>query len=117
MISVTEQILIAFVCVFAVIGVLTVLYSAIDALWDNNNAAETELVMFVKDREENIEGAVRSIVRAVTATSESIKPSAIIAVDCGSTDETRAILESMTDENELLKYCTKDEYIDYVKSL
>lgn len=112
-----EQILIAFVCIFAVIGFITVAYSVVDALLGRSGVQnEAELVMFVRNRENDIEGVVRSLERAVIATAGSIKPSCITVVDCGSEDETKKILTHLTDEIELLRYCTKDEYIEFVLS-
>lgn len=112
-----EHILIAFVCIFAVIGFITVVYSVLDALPKSSGAhSEAELVMFVKNRENDIEGVARSLERTVSATTCSIKPTSIIMVDCGSTDDTKQILTHLTDDIGLLKYCTKEEYLDYVKN-
>lgn len=112
-----EQILIAFVCIFAVIGFITVAYSVVGVLFERSEGqSEAELVMFVKNRENDIEGVVRSLERTVSATAGSIKPSSITVVDCGSEDETKKILTHLTDEIELLKYCTRDDYIEFVLS-
>ncbi len=111
-----NQILIAFVCIFAVIGLFTVVYSIIDSFSRSYlPGSEAELVMFVKNRESDIEGMIRSIDRSAKLTSSSLKPREIIAVDCGSTDETISILTHLTRDIENLKYCTKDEYMEYIK--
>lgn len=113
-----NQILIAFVCIFAVIGLITVLYSIIDALiFTSSNKEEFEVVMFVKDREDDIEGAVRSAARSVQMASSSLKANGIIVVDCGSTDETLHILANLTQDIDGLSSCTKEEYLSYIEKL
>lgn len=112
-----EQILIAFVCIFAVIGLITSVYTVIDLFMPKPSyGEEIELVMFVRNRENDIEGVVRSIDRSMKLTASSFKPREIVTVDCGSTDEIKYILTHLTRDIEGLKYCTKDEYLDYVRS-
>lgn len=113
-----NQILIAFVCIFAVIGLITVLYSIIDALvFTSSNGDDFEAVMFVKNREDDIEGAVRSAVRAVQMTSSSFKANSIVVVDCGSTDETLHILTNLTQDIDGLSCCTREEYLRYIEKI
>lgn len=110
-----EQILMAFIFIFAVIGIITVAYSVIGAVYGSRSiGSNAELVMFVKDREEDIEGSVRGMYRA--ARSADLQPSAVVVVDCGSSDGTKKILDAIAREKELLKVCTQEEYIEYIKN-
>lgn len=111
-----QQILIAFVCIFSVIGLITVVYSIIESLIPKSlSGEEADIVMFVKNRENDIEGVIRSIDRSIKLTPSTFKAREIVAVDCGSTDETKHILTHLTRDIESLKYCTKDEYLDYIQ--
>ena len=106
-------ILLLFVGVFAVIGLLTSLYAALEAFcYGRGEPTDTEVVIFVKDCQDSIEGTVRSYAARLKSGLCSIEAEMLAVVDRGSTDETGIILSRLEREISILKVYTVDEYIE-----
>lgn len=111
-----NQVLLAFVTVFAVVGFLTILYSIVDAFSSRKTTLEdTELVMFVKNREDDIEGIVRMLGNRLKNPERTIEPIQLSVVDYGSTDTTKALLEKLTKDIDILEFYTKDQFLEHLE--
>ena len=110
-----NQVLLLFVGVFAVIGLITSLYTVLESFSaDTKVTAYGEFVMFVRNCEDEIEGMVRRIAGQLTSGLSRITADRLCIVDCGSSDETIQILSKLQTDIDIVKIYTKDEYIEHI---
>lgn len=75
------------------------------------------LVMFVKNREESVEGMVRSAVWRALSKSGGRTVNDIVVVDLGSEDETFEILMRLQSEYEFLYAMRREQYIEKIQEM
>lgn len=107
-----NQILMLFTAIFAIIGLLTAVYAAVQAFrhGKRKNAA-AELTLYVKDCEDSIEGEIREYAARLSSGLCGVDADALTAVDMGSNDNTLQILLRLERDISILKVYTKDAYI------
>ena len=74
-------------------------------------------VISVKNQADSIEAILRSTVWQMLSQSHSRNVCDIVVIDTGSTDETAAILHSLSCEYEFIHPMTKQQYIELIDSL
>lgn len=112
-----NQILLLFAGFFAVVGFITILYAIIEALSCNSKSnIPCEVVLFMKDCEEDAEGAIRQLAGQLSSGLSGIQIQSISAVDCNSTDQTAKILSKLSGDIDIVKDYTADQYIEHIKN-
>ncbi len=104
--------------IFAIIGVITVLYCAMEAFsrFKRQNLS-AEIVLYTKNDEDSIEGLVRSTAARLGSGIANIPANSLTVIDTGSTDDTPKILARLSNDISILKVCTKDEYIKHIEEI
>lgn len=100
-------------CVFAVCGLISIISKWVN--WIINTAekdvGDIYLIMTVKNRQEDIEGIVRTLAWKIISRKNDITKELVI-IDTGSEDDTLKILSRLEKEYEFLHIMTKESYID-----
>lgn len=113
-----NQILLVFVGIFAIIGLITFLYGIVEGLsHEKKTEVPSELVVFVKNQESDVEGLLRQLSGKLTSGNANITVSGLSVVDYGSSDSTAEILKKLQADIDVLNFYTKDEYINHINNL
>ena len=113
-----NQILLVFVGIFAIIGLITFLYGIVEGLsHEKKTEVPSELVVFVKNQENDVEGLLRQLSGKSTSGNANITVSGLSVVDYGSSDSTAEILKKLQTDIDVLNFYTKDEYINHINNL
>lgn len=111
-----SQVFMAFICVFSIIGLISVLYAIIDAFTPKDEIyANTVITVFAKDQEDTIEGDIHTILKNIRQTPlENCK---IHAIDLSSVDDTAKILKALSDDYSGISFFSRDEYLNFLKDI
>lgn len=110
-----NQVLLVFIGIFSIIGLISTLYCIVEVFYNNKNSAVPgELVVFVKDMENEVEGLVRIISRKLDSGDTGIAINTLSVIDYGSQDETKEILQKLEKDIDILNYYTKEDYIKHI---
>ena len=98
------------VSVLAVYGLMSIVQDIIRSVAAKSGLrGETKIVLHVKNRQDSIEGLIRSYALKVKLGMYQ-RGAELIVVDHGSTDETREIILRLCKYYRFLRYMTADEY-------
>ena len=98
-----NQILLVFVGIFAIIGLITFLYGIVEGLsHEKKTEVPSELVVFVKNQESDVEGLLRQLSGKLTSGNANITVSGLSVVDYGSSDSTAEILKKLQADIDVL---------------
>jgi len=99
----------AAVCFFVVFGIIQMANNIINEL--NCRSNKFFIVISVKNQQDYIEEIIRSTVWKSLNRLGGREVPQIYVVDCGSTDETLAILEKICADYEFVSVMSREEYI------
>ncbi|MDD3766126.1 MAG: glycosyltransferase [Eubacteriales bacterium] len=99
----------AVVCFFALFGVIQLVKNIINEISRYNN--DFFIVISVKNQQDHIEEIIRTTVWKSLNKLGGREVPQIYVVDCGSTDDTLAILERICRDYEFVTVMSREEYI------
>lgn len=102
----------SFITFLAIYGFVQLIKDVIDfcAMPSGDNANDTVIVIKVKNSEETLEGAVRSVIWKCLKSSFWGKIPDILIVDLGSDDSTAQIAQKLCEDYSFIYYTTEDLY-------
>lgn len=113
-----NQALLLILCIFAIIGLITILYTVIEAFSHGKQQnISAEIVLYTKNDEDSIEGLVRQTAARLGSGMGNIPADSLTVIDTGSTDETPKILAKLSNDISILNVYTKNEYIKHIEEV